>query len=171
MAYETLFDVTTVPFFGASAILIIIVATIFTVFGLWRLSYVDFNIFASRRAFYCAMVVGAGFLYFTMLGHSWNQHRSMQAATSSGEGVKWVEGAVQDHKFTERPRDDDDGVKRIESFRVARTIFEFTQTKEQTSFFTNAADHAVKLHNGMRLRIAYLLDGKSNRILKLEIAR
>src|SRR5262245_39378813 len=103
MAYETLFDVTAVPFFGSSAVLIIVIATIFTVIGLWRLSYVEFNIFASRRAFYCALMVGAGCLYFTRLGHDWNEHRAMQAAVSSGSGVKWIEGMVQDHAVKDRP--------------------------------------------------------------------
>lgn len=39
------------------------------------------------------------------------------------------------------------------------------------AFFTNSGRQATELNNGMRLRIAYLVMGPNNRIVKLEIAK
>lgn len=171
--YQTLFDASTVPFGYGSAASVLLFSAIAIGWGFRRVHRMDYNFFADYRTFKATALIVVGAVMFMAVGHNWWEHQSMQTALSRGEGTEEVEGIVQDHWVKEQTRDTNDKVRieTIEHFRVAQIDFEFAQTKSQNHYFTNAADHALMLQNGMRLRIAYVEVDDANKIVKLEIAR
>ncbi len=171
-SYQTLFDASTVPFRYGGAAFLLVVAALSIWWGFHRLRQVDYNFFADYRTFKstATLLVGAGLIMF--IGHDWWDHQAAQAAIARGEGTRQVEGVVQDHWIKEQTRETGDKVRidTIEHFRIAHVDFEFAQTRSQQTYFTNAADHFVKLRDGMRLRVIYVAAGDTNQIVKLEAA-
>jgi hypothetical protein len=171
--YQTVFDVGTVPFNYGAAGFLLLVGALCIWWGIHRLRSMSYDVFSYFRAFKAGMLAIAGFGVFVFIGHDWWTHQSLQAAATTGEGIEQVEGIVQDHWIKEQTREtsDDVRVELVEHFRISHIDFQFAQTKSQGRYFTNAADHPVKLRDGMRLRVVYVAVGNTNKIVKLEVAQ
>jgi hypothetical protein len=171
--YEILFDASTVSFTYGRAVILLLISAVAIWWCLRRLRAVDYRIFADSHTLKASALSVIALALFGMVGRDWWEHREMQAAISRGEGILQVEGVVQDHWIKEPARETGDMVRieTVEHFRIADVHFQFAQTDSDGRYFTNAGDHAVKLQDGMRLRIAYIAVGDSNRIVKLEVAR
>lgn len=172
-SYQTVFDTAAVPFEYGWTMGLLAVGALTVFWGIRRL--LDFNnsMHGYVRAFRSFLVFGAGCVMFYLACSGWWQHRDLQAAMASGEGIEQIEGVVQDHWVKEETRETSNDVKIevVEHFRISTVEFKFAQGRKTGRYFTNAADHSVKLYDGMRLRVSYVAAKKSNKIVKLEIAQ
>lgn len=173
MNYETVFDSSTVPYGYGWAAAALAFATVIIIWAIYRLRRVDHDVWSYYRAFKDAIgfLVAIGFIVF--IGYDWWTYQSVQTAAASGEGAEEIEGIVQDHWVKEQTREtsSDVRIEMVEHFRISTVEFEFAQGSSESRYFANAADHRVKLYDGMRLRIRYLAKKTANKIVKLEIAR
>lgn len=171
-SYQTVFDTTAVPFGYGWAIGLLVFGALAVWWGIRRLLDFNNNMYGYVRAFRSLLIFGAGCVMFYLACFDWWQYRSLQAAMADGEGVEQIEGIVQDHWVKEQTRETSNEVRidLVEHFRISKIEFQFAQGQKEGRYFTNAADHRVKLYDGMRLRISYIATKKANKIVKLEVA-
>jgi hypothetical protein len=173
MNYEILYDTTTVSFsYGKSVALIVpgVLSIVFAAFAMIRFAEGRTTFL---RAFKGLAVGIVGFGMFYLVGADWWNYQKLQAAAASDTGISHVEGVVQDHWVKEQTSDTGGEIKieTVEHFRIRHTHFQFIHGAGKGHYFTNSGDSAVDLREGMRLRIAYLEDGESNLIVKLEMKK
>ena len=169
MTYSTLFDAQTVPFNYLVPALFAGVAVLSAGWMALSLQRQGFGIVRTTRQF---LVFGFAMLLLLTSGEGWAEHlRFQHAATGAGSTV--IEGIVRDYRLDERVKETSSAIKviSVESFRISGVVFDYVRTQSLKPYFTNALDHAVALHDGMRLRIAYVDAESGPRIVRLEAAR
>lgn len=173
MAYEIAFDSSQVTYGYGWAAGALAFAVIIIIWAIYRLRRIEHGMWNYYRAFKDALgfLIAIGFIVF--VGYDWWTFRSIQTAAASGNGAQEIEGIVQDHWVKELTREtsSDLRIEMVEHFRISTVEFEFARTNRVGRYFSNAADHRVKLYNGMRLRIRYVETKTANKIVKLEAAQ
>ena len=120
------------------------------------------------------MAIAATFvclLTFAPIGIDLFLHRDLQASIRNGE-LREVAGIVQGYEIKEEKRGSEDhpGIKTSEHFRIGHRHFSFDHAV-WSSHFTSAANQAIALHDGLRLRVGYLIRADTNLMVRLEIAQ
>lgn len=164
MNYETHFDLAAMPFDYGRFFGVIALGVVALGYGAYRVYKMDLSFWAFLRNYKMLALVAAGtFIIGYTVRNSWDFFW-MRSDAASGQ-VEHAEGIVNDHWIKSN------GGKTFEHFRVDDVEFLFKHRDGDEAFFNNAGRQKTKLRDGMRLRIAYLVMGTNNRIVKLEIAR
>ncbi len=171
MTYVTVFDSSMVSFKYGWSIGLSLIAVFSIWWGIHRIRNFDGGFFGSLRAIKALALVVAGLGIFVVIGNDWWKHQAVQTAAASGEGAEVIEGIVRDHRVGEQIVETKDKVRIdiVEHFRISKIEFDFAQTRSEERYFSNAADHRVKIYDGMRVRVTYIPTKKANKIVKLEI--
>lgn len=164
--YQTLFDAAQFGY-GTAAFRLLLAAFLIWL-GLRRLRNAGGGIFAALGGIRGLVMMVVAFGLIVSIGREW-----WQSIEGPDEGSKQVEGHIYDHWIKQRIRtvNGQDRKQIIEHFGIGGIDFEFAQTNNKGSYFTNAAAEPVKLQNGMQLCVAYVEDDDANKIVQLEVAR
>ena len=164
MNYETHFDLATMPFPYEGPLRMIAFGIMAFAYGAYRFHKSDLTFWRAVRNYKMLVLVfiGTGLVGYTVR-NSWDFFW-MRSAAADGE-VEQIEGIVQDHWIKRASNDT------FEHFRIGTVEFQFKHRDGDESFFNNAGRQKTELGDGIRLRVAYLVMGPNNRIVKLEIAR
>lgn len=163
--YETHFDLAAMPFEYGGFLGAIAIAVVAIGYGAYRVHKTKLSFWAFLRNYKALALVAVGtFLIGYSVRESWD-FVWMRSNAASGQ-VERAEGVVEDH-WIKTPR----AGEIFEHFRVGDVEFLFKHRDGDEAFFNNSGRQATKLRDGMQLRIAYLVMGTNNRIVKLEIAR
>lgn len=170
--YKTVFDTIAIPFPSeavAAITLLGVAAACWCIVHLQSQKEGNLPASQSRRL---VLIAFCGFAMPFLAMGDWLQYQWLQAKLRSG-AVLQVTGIVEDHWTRKEPNGRWSGGKLdiVEHFRVGNAHFEFSRGRGGRWYFSSSKSEPFDFSNGTRLRIAHLVDGGTNLIVKLEVAR